>query len=134
MSASPDYYKLFKIPVVRGREFTEHDTAAAPFVTLINEAFAKQFFPNQDPVGQQMIIAMEWGRSSKSLLARSLGGGQHPRRRPRRDTDPLMIVPEAQVTDGMTALNARIVHSVGCAHPWRPAPGCCRSHRTASLG
>ena len=27
MSASPDYYKLFKIPVVRGREFNEHDTA-----------------------------------------------------------------------------------------------------------
>ena len=30
MSASPDYYKLFRIPVLRGREFTDQDTAGAP--------------------------------------------------------------------------------------------------------
>jgi predicted permease len=110
MSASPDYYKLFKIPVVRGREFTERDTAAAPFVALINEAFAKQFFPNQNPVGQQMIIGHGVGPEFEEPARQIIGvvGNTHDGGLD-RDTDPLMIVPEAQVTDGMTALNARIV-------------------------
>jgi putative ABC transport system permease protein len=110
MSASPDYYKLFKIPVLRGREFTDQDTAAAPGVVLINEALAKQFFPNQNPVGQQIIIGKDVGpdfdepaRQIIGVVGNTHDGGLN------RDPGPLMIVPDAQVTDGMTALNARIV-------------------------
>jgi len=110
MSASPDYYRLFKIPVLRGREFTDQDTAAAPGVVLINEALAKQFFPNENPVGQQMVIGKDVGpdfdeppRQIIGVVGNTHDGGLN------RDPGPLMIVPDAQVTDGMTALNARIV-------------------------
>jgi putative ABC transport system permease protein len=110
MSASPDYYKLFKIPVVRGREFTNQDTASAPLVVLINETLAKQFFDKQNPVGQQMVIGKEVGPEFDEPARQIFGvvGDTHEGGLG-RDPGPLMIVPDAQVTDGVTALNARIV-------------------------
>jgi predicted permease len=109
MSASPDYYKLFRIPV-RGREFTDQDTAAAPGVVLINETLAKKFFPNQNPVGQQIIIGKGVGPEFDEPARQIIGvvGNTHDGGLD-NDPGPLMIVPDAQVTDGMTALNARIV-------------------------
>jgi putative ABC transport system permease protein len=110
MSASPDYYKLFRIPVLRGREFTDQDTAGAPGVALINEALAKQLFPKENPVGQQIVIGHTVGpefeepaRQIVGVVANTHDGGLS------RDPGPLMIVPDAQVTDGMTKLNAGIV-------------------------
>jgi putative ABC transport system permease protein len=106
MNASPDYYKLFRIPVLRGREFTDQDTASAPGVALINEALAKQYFPNENPVGQQIVIGHTVGpefeepaRQIIGVVANTHDGGLS------RDPGALMIVPDAQVTDGMTKLN-----------------------------
>jgi predicted permease len=110
MNASPDYYKLFRIPILRGREFTDQDSASSPGVVIINEALAKQFFPKENPIGQQMIIGHSVGpefeepaRQIVGVVANTHDGGlgQDPR--------PLMIVPNAQVTDGMTKLNSLIV-------------------------
>jgi len=110
MSASPDYYKLFRIPVLRGREFTNSDTGSAPGVMLINEALAKQYFPNQNPVGQQIYVAKGMGppfeepaRLIVGVVANTHDGGLG------RDPGPLMIVPDAQVLDALTKLNANIV-------------------------
>ncbi|HEY1897279.1 MAG TPA: ABC transporter permease [Terracidiphilus sp.] len=110
MSASPDYYKLFRIPILRGREFTDQDTTGAPGVAIINEALAKQFFPKENPVGQQIVIGHTVGpefeepaRQVVGVVADTHDGGLS------RDPGPLMIVPDAQVTDGMTKLNAGIV-------------------------
>lgn len=110
MSASPDYYKVFKIPVLRGREFTDNDTASAPLVALVNEALAKQYFGKENPVGQQIQIGHGVGpefeeppRLIVGEVANTHEGGLA------RDPGSLMIVPDAQVTDGMTKLNAGIV-------------------------
>jgi predicted permease len=46
------------VPIVRGRGFSEQDTATSPQVVVVNQTFAKQFFPNQDPVGQHFGIDM----------------------------------------------------------------------------
>ncbi len=56
MSASAGYFDLFKIPILRGRDFTDRDVAGAPGVVLINETMAKKFWPKEDPVGQQIVI------------------------------------------------------------------------------
>ena len=52
MSITADYLRLFRIPLLRGRDFTDNDNADAPAVDLINEAFARKFFPHEDPIGQ----------------------------------------------------------------------------------
>jgi putative ABC transport system permease protein len=44
------------IPLLRGRLFTERDNGDAPNVALINEAMAKRFFPDQDPIGQRIHV------------------------------------------------------------------------------
>lgn len=110
MSASPDYYKLFRIPVLRGREFNQHDTESAPGVVLINEALAKQYWPNGNPVGQQILIGHGVGpefeepaRQIIGVVANTHDGGLA------RDPGPMMIVPDSQVTDGLTKLNAGII-------------------------
>ena len=110
MSTSPGYYELFKIPILRGRDFTENDTASAPGVVLINEAMAKQYWPKENPVGQQILIGHGVGADFEEPARQIIGvvGNTHDGGLS-QDPFPVMIVPEAQVTDGMTALNARIV-------------------------
>ena len=110
MHASADYYKTFKIPVKRGREFNVSDTAASPHVVIINEAFARQFFPNENPVGQQIAVAKGMGPPFEEPARTIVGvvGNTHDAGLD-QDTPPLMVVPDTQVLDAMTELNAKIV-------------------------
>jgi putative ABC transport system permease protein len=109
MSSSPGYFAVFKIPIIRGRDFTDRDDGAAPGVVIINETIAKKYWPKEDPVGQQIVIGKGVGPQFEEPARQIIGvvgdirdGGLN------RDPRPLMIVPQAQVTDGMTALNASI--------------------------
>lgn len=54
---SPGYFETLRLPVRRGRSFTERDTPAAPFAVIVNDAFARRYFKDQDPIGQQIEIA-----------------------------------------------------------------------------
>ena len=57
--ASPDYFSTLGIRVLSGRTFTDHDRIGRPKVVVINEAAARQFWPNVDPVGK--IVALGQG-------------------------------------------------------------------------
>ncbi len=50
----PDYLKTMRIPLVAGRFFTPADDNHAPRVVVIDEVFAKKYFPNQNPVGKRI--------------------------------------------------------------------------------
>jgi putative ABC transport system permease protein len=49
---SSDYFRMMSIPIIRGRGVTEQDTASNAWVAVINQAMAKRYWPNQDPIGQ----------------------------------------------------------------------------------
>ena len=49
---SPNYFSTLGIPVLRGREIDDHDTASSRKVAVVNEAFVKKIFPNEDPMGR----------------------------------------------------------------------------------
>jgi putative ABC transport system permease protein len=51
---STDYFRTLQVPLLRGRDFTESDTMKAPQVMIINEAFAKQYFPAEDVLGKKL--------------------------------------------------------------------------------
>src|SRR5262249_19299098 len=53
---SSEYFKVFDVPVKRGRQFDEHDTKGAPLVVVINERLARRLFPDRDPIGQRILI------------------------------------------------------------------------------
>ena len=55
-SVSPDYFRTVQIPILRGRDFSAEDTAASQPVVIVNEALASHYFPNEDPIGKQIII------------------------------------------------------------------------------
>jgi putative ABC transport system permease protein len=54
-TVTPGYFATLRIPLRRGRLFTERDDRKAPYVVVVNESFAKQFFPGEDPVGKRII-------------------------------------------------------------------------------
>ena len=55
-SASGGFFQTAGIPVKRGRVFTEQDTSAAPMVAVVDEAFARRYFPGEDPLGHGVDI------------------------------------------------------------------------------
>jgi putative ABC transport system permease protein len=127
MNTSPGYFATFHIPL-RGRDFTDQDTAAAPLVVIINESMAKRFWPKEDPIGQQIIIGHNVGPQFEEPARQIIGiagdirdGGLN------RDPQPLMMIPQAQVKDDITALNAGIgpvvwlVRTHGDPHQYRSA-------------
>ena len=55
-AVSPQWFQVVRVPVRRGREFTETDNADAPKVLVVNETFARQFWPGQDAVGKHVVV------------------------------------------------------------------------------
>lgn len=49
---SSGYFPIMRIPILRGRGVSEQDTAGNAWIVVINEAMAKRYWPNQDPIGQ----------------------------------------------------------------------------------
>jgi putative ABC transport system permease protein len=53
-AAAPDYFKTLRIPLLAGRDFTVADDEKAPPVIIVNESFAKQFFPHENALGKRI--------------------------------------------------------------------------------
>ncbi|MGH9398411.1 MAG: ABC transporter permease, partial [Terriglobia bacterium] len=56
---SPGYFETMRIPVLRGRAFRESDDESGPFVAIINQAMARRFWPNQNPIGKRFKLDSE---------------------------------------------------------------------------
>jgi putative ABC transport system permease protein len=54
--AGSDYFRTMNIGLQRGRVFTNQDTANSPDVMVVSDAFAKVYFPNEDPIGRRIIF------------------------------------------------------------------------------
>jgi putative ABC transport system permease protein len=57
----PSYFRTFDIPIRRGRSFTASDTKGADRVVVINETLAQRWWPNQDPLGKQLVQVIDQG-------------------------------------------------------------------------
>ena len=53
---TPDYFRVLRIPLLRGRLFTASDAASAPKVCVISEALARRHFPGEDPIGRRIAF------------------------------------------------------------------------------
>jgi putative ABC transport system permease protein len=69
-SVTPDYFRVMRIPLKRGRMLTEADDANAPLVALVSEETARQLFPNEDPIGRHVQFG---GRDEKEPWATIVG-------------------------------------------------------------
>ena len=59
---TPGYFQTLRIPFLRGRNFAASDTEASPLVCVIDSRLAQQFFPGQDPIGQEIAMFKGWAR------------------------------------------------------------------------
>ena len=53
---APDYFKTWRIPLLAGREFNEHDTGESQNVVLISQTGAKKVFPGENPIGKTLLV------------------------------------------------------------------------------
>jgi predicted permease len=53
---APDFFKTWRIPLLAGREFNEHDIAESQNVVLISQTGAGKFFPNENPIGKTLLV------------------------------------------------------------------------------
>ena len=70
---TPDYFKTFGIPIQRGRAFTEQDTAGAPRVAIVNDAFVRQYLAGLDPLKHAAPRSSSCCREKRASAKRSSG-------------------------------------------------------------
>src|SRR5205814_4547351 len=56
-NVTPEYFSVIKVPLLQGRFFNEGDQFDGPSVTIVNNTFAKKWFPNQDAVGKRITFS-----------------------------------------------------------------------------
>ncbi|MGB6545385.1 MAG: ABC transporter permease [Candidatus Acidiferrales bacterium] len=97
MTISAGYFDALKIPLIRGRLFTDADGASAPGVAIINEAMARKFWPDGEPLNAQIFIARGVGPGFDEPARRIVGvvANVHDDELD-RDPDPAVFVPIAQ--------------------------------------
>jgi len=100
---SPAYFHTMGIPLRAGRAFTERDTPGSIGVTIINESFARQYFPNVDPIGRTIIP--RWRPERPRQIIGVVSDFKH--RGLARDAAPEIYVPYTQQTWSSMALVVR---------------------------
>ena len=87
------FLQSIRVPIVRGRDFSSQDSQASTPVALVNQAFARRFFPNQDPIGQHFGLV-----SPQNSRAFEIVGvfADFKMNDPRRAADPLFLRPLSQ--------------------------------------
>ena len=104
------FFDVFKIPLLRGRIFTERDDAGAPPVVIINDAMARRYWKNENPIGRRLIIGVGMGpgfvqppREIVGIVGDARDAGLN------NDPQPATFIPLPQVSDSYMTLNNRFV-------------------------
>jgi predicted permease len=100
---SVGYFNTLKIPLLRGRSFTDADRLESPQVAIINQAMARQFWPDGDPLNSQIQIARGLGPGLEESVRQVVGivGDVHDDAL-NRNTLPAVFVSVAQRPDART--------------------------------
>ena len=92
---SPRLLDTMHIPVKLGRAFTDADNAQAPKVIIVNETFARQYWPNQNPIGKHVIVGR--GPAPSEVVGMA---GDVKNKGLAVDVQPQLYLPFAQITWG----------------------------------
>ena len=105
---SYEYFSTLEIPLKSGRMLTKRDDTTAPDVVIINQAMARQYWPNGDPLKDRILIDTGLRPALVDGLRQVIGivGDTHDDG-PNNEAAPMMYVPLAQLPDQETALNSR---------------------------
>jgi putative ABC transport system permease protein len=93
-TVTPNYFGAMKIPLLRGRDFTAHDTGGSPWVAVISQTMARRYWPDSDPLGRHFTIT----GAAQGERPRAVIGVAGDVRRSRRDREfrPAVYIPHEQ--------------------------------------
>ena len=128
------YFEVFQIPVRQGRGFTDTDDPLAPPVAVINEAMARQYWPDRSPIGERLVLgrgmmrefAAEPDREIIGVVGDTRDSGLNER------PGPTIYTPAVQMPDAVVALNLRI-DPIGWMVRTAGAPGAMRATMQEAL-
>lgn len=66
---NPSWFQTMHVPLQAGREFSDADNATAPKVVIVNQAFARRFWPNENPVGKHVVVGRQNGSEVVGVVA-----------------------------------------------------------------
>ena len=93
-AVTPAYLRTLKAPLRAGREFDDRDLPNAPAVALINETLARQYFADENPIGQKLVIGYLNQRHTREIVGVV---GDVKQEEPSKPTRPEILVPFAQL-------------------------------------
>lgn len=94
----PDYFRTMGIPILQGRDFNERDDHSATPVVVVSEAFARQFFPGENPIGKRMQPGISSWENEKTTMREIIGVVADIRNRAlNTNPQPVYYLPQAQV-------------------------------------
>ena len=104
VSISPEYFSTLKIPMLAGRDFRETDSRQGGPVAIVNQTFAKRYFPGTSPIGSHIAFV-----DSPATWKEIVGVVSDFRQRnPEEDLRPLAYFPVAQTVPGRWSLTIRV--------------------------
>jgi putative ABC transport system permease protein len=105
-TVSPHFFKVFRVPLLGGRVFTEHDDMAGAPVVIVNAAFARKYFAKENPIGRTLDIGKGIGPTYADYAQREIVGvvGDTCETGLVSGKVPVMYVPQAQQPQGMTKI------------------------------
>jgi putative ABC transport system permease protein len=104
VSVGPEYFSTLKIPMLAGRSFRETDSHEGSLVAIVNQTFAKQYFPGTNPIGYRLAFA-----DSPTTWREIVGVVSDFRQRnPEEDLRPLAYFPAAQTVPPRWSIAIRV--------------------------
>jgi predicted permease len=104
VSVSPSYFSTLRVPILAGRSFQEQDTHSGVRTAIVNEAFAKRYFPDTNPIGRHLAFA-----DSPATSIEIVGVVSNFRQRnPEEDLRPLAYFPISQMVPPQWSLAVRV--------------------------
>src|SRR5882762_564645 len=104
VTISPGYFYTLKVPMLSGRSFQETDSRASSLVAIVNETFARQYFPRANPVGHHIAFA----DSPSSWIEIVSVVSVFSQRNPQEDSRPLAYFPVSQMHPRQWSLAIRM--------------------------
>jgi putative ABC transport system permease protein len=95
IAVTPNYFATLRTPIVQGRDFNDRDTAAAPYVVIINQTMAKRFWPNESAIGKHVRLDYVPDEPLREVIGVA---GDVRMNRQQRQMGPTVYVPYLQQT------------------------------------
>jgi predicted permease len=104
-NVTPAFFETLRVPLLRGRAFTESDNQSAPPVVIVNQTMAEKYWPHQDPIGKHFSLKIFTEPAKTMQVVGVSGNGKYVFIS--EDPTPFFYVPLAQNYTSLRALEVR---------------------------